>query len=59
MDRTAAILVQRLGIHAYDFAMQQVELLADAGAHASVSHWRSITRAIEKLLLATTEARVH
>ena len=57
VDRTAEILVERLGSHAFDFATRQAELLADTGAAASVEHWRRVAQAIEKLLLATIDRR--
>ena len=59
VERTAEILVERLGFHALDFATRQAELLANTGAAASVEHWRLVAQAIEKLLLGTIDGRSH
>ncbi len=55
VDRTAEILVERLGSHAFNFAMRQTELLAKS--RASVKHWCLVADAIKQRLLATIERR--
>ena len=59
VERTAEILVERLGMHAFDFATRQAELLADTGDSSSATHWRSVARVIEGLLLAKAEGPPH
>jgi hypothetical protein len=47
---TAAILVERYGAKAFDFAAQQAAIMKLAGAKSGVERWRNIARAVEDLL---------
>jgi hypothetical protein len=57
VERTAEILVERLGMHAFEFATRQAALLAGSGSDSSAAHWRSVARVIEELLLARAKGR--
>jgi hypothetical protein len=49
-ERTAEILIERMGAHAFDFAAKQAALLSLADDKRALAHWRAIARAIEDRL---------
>jgi len=49
IERTARILVDRLGGEAFDFAARQVAILDLANRKASGDEWRAIALEIEQL----------